>query len=179
MAQKGELTEKDAKRLQELYSEKVEEWLDAGHGECHLKSDKVGMLMEAALKHFQGERYVLYAWCIMPNHVHVIFSPINNHKVEAILHSWKSFTANAANKVLGRTGAFWMEEYYDHLIRDQEDFARQWFYVRNNPVKAGLKDWKFVGSLGQDGQGVQGLEAPATHCLEGSVTELPAAELRR
>ncbi len=176
LKKKGELTAKETQRLNELYSEKVEEWLDAGHGECHLKHPEVGAAVENALKYFHGERYTLYAWCIMPNHVHVLVEPLAGHKLEPILHSWKSFSANAANKILGRSGVFWMEEYYDHLVRDQEDFARQWHYVKDNPGKVELRNWPFVGSLGQDGQGGQGLEAHATHCLEGSVT---GADLRR
>ena len=61
------------------------------------------------------------------------------------MHSWKSFTANEANKRIRRTGEFWQPEYYDHLIRDDTDLRRQVEYVLNNPTRAGLSDWKWVG----------------------------------
>jgi hypothetical protein len=63
-----------------------------------------------------------------------------------ILHSWKSFTAKEANKVLGRCSDFWQPESYDHLIRDEADFNHQVRYVLENPAKAGLKNWKWVGT---------------------------------
>ena len=58
----------------------------------------------------------------MQNHVHVMFRPQNPHTLDSILHSWKSYTSNQANRILARRGTFWMAEYYDHLIRDQADF---------------------------------------------------------
>jgi REP element-mobilizing transposase RayT len=72
-----------------------------------------------ALRHFDGERYRLVAWCVMPNHVHAVVQPAAGHVLEEIVHSWKSFTAHQANKLLGRTGPFWMAEAYDHLVRDE------------------------------------------------------------
>ena len=98
----------------------------------------------------------------MPNHVHVVFRPIGNHQLAAILHSWKSYTANAANRILKRTGSFWQREYYDHLIRNEEDFLRIVRYVMNNPVKAGLRDWPWVELRGQDALDTAGKDASAT-----------------
>jgi REP element-mobilizing transposase RayT len=62
-----------------------------------------------------------------------------------IVHSWKSFTSKEANKLLNRSGDFWQPEYYDHLIRDAADFRHAVHYVLNNPIEAGLRDWKWVG----------------------------------
>ena len=55
-----------------------------------------------------------------------------------------SFTAMQANKLLARTGEFWHREYYDHLVRDADDFARIADYIRQNPQKAGLKNWPWI-----------------------------------
>lgn len=81
----------------------------------------------------------------MPNHVHVIIEPIAPHKQSDIVHSWKSFTANKANKHLNRTGDFWMREHYDRYIRNSAHLASAIAYTENNPVKAGLvtdkADW--------------------------------------
>jgi len=134
-------------RLEKLHSEKIENYLDAGHGKCWLKEDNVAEIVATALQHFNGERYTLYAWCVMPNHVHVVLRPHPNYPLSEILHSWKSFSAKKANTVLGRKGEFWRQEYYDHLIRDEQDFAHAIEYVLDNPAKAGLKNWKWVACV--------------------------------
>ncbi len=139
------LTENEEKELQRLYSEKIESFLDSGYGECLLKKDDIAEIMDNALKHFDGERYDLLAWAIMPNHIHIIVKPYTGHKLDEIVHSWKSFTAKEINKRLGRKGSVWMDEYYDHLIRDDNDFKNQVHYVISNPERAGLQNWKWYG----------------------------------
>ena len=100
-----------------------------------------------ALKHFDGERYHLHAWCVMPNHVHVLVTPLGRHTLSSIVHSWKSHTANRANKRLGRRGAVWMPEYFDRAVRDERHFIAAVEYIENNPVQAGLceqaTDWEW------------------------------------
>ena len=103
-------------------------------------------LVAGAVTFFDGERYDLHAWVVMPNHVHAVFWPRPGHTLSSIEHSWKSFTANEANKLLSRAGEhFWQKESYDHWIRDDEEHARLCAYVADNPVKAKLcarpEDW--------------------------------------
>ncbi|MDR1279857.1 MAG: transposase [Opitutaceae bacterium] len=138
-------------RLDELYSERVEAYLDSGEGECWLARNEIAALVHDAILHFHGERYELLAWCIMPNHVHVILRPFNGYTLKSIVHSWKSWTAHQANRCLERTGAFWQEEYYDHLVRDEADYEHALEYLLANPVKAGLRDWQWVGKSGGGG----------------------------
>jgi putative transposase len=87
----------------------------------------------------------LLAWCLMPNHVHVVIEILGNYSLSAIMRSWKSFTARRANVQLGRSGPFWHADYFDRFIRDDEHLARTIEYVEQNPVKAGLAgiaiDW--------------------------------------
>lgn len=139
------LTLQQQVRLAKLRTERIDQLLNAGHGECLLRDPKAAQVMVDALKHFQGQRYNLLAWCVMPNHVHVVFTPINDHQLPRILHSWKSFTATAINKLLRRSGSFWQTESYDHLVRDKADLMHHIHYVRENPKKAGLNDWPWVG----------------------------------
>jgi TatD family hydrolase len=139
------LSDIEEERLYKLYSEKVEAYLDAGHGECWLKNENVAELVKATIKHFDSERYRLIAWCIMPNHVHAVVQPNQGFELPGIIHSWKSYTATMANRLLERDGEFWQAEYYDHMIRDEEDFKHAIGYVLENPKKAGLKEWKWVG----------------------------------
>ncbi len=137
------------------YAERLDAYLDRGSGASFLKDPRVAKLVVDALRHFDGARYHLHAWCVMPNHVHVIFSVLPARtpalRLSSIIQSWKSFTAKEANRLLARTGSFWQREYYDHLVRDDEDFVRCVEYTINNPVKAGLcerwEDWPASGLL--------------------------------
>jgi len=156
------LSRSEEDRLRELHSERVEAYLDAGHGKCWMKEARVAKVVADALKHFDGDRYELVAWAIMPNHVHAVLRPREGRDLPSILHSWKSFTAKEANRVLGRTGQFWQEEYYDHLIRDQQDFAHAVRYTLENPEKSGLKNWKWVGGTGVPPVKDHGQDAHAT-----------------
>ena len=109
-----------------------------------MRDPRVAKIVADAIKFFDGKRYRLLAWCVMPNHVHVLFSPLDDHRLEAILHSWKSFSAEQANRLLGRTGHFWQREYFDHLVRDEHALQRIIQYVKANPEKAGLLYWPWV-----------------------------------
>lgn len=139
------MTPEELVRRAQLKSEAYLKLLDENHGECHMRDDRIAEVVASALKHFDGDRYRLWAWCVMPNHVHVVFQPSDEHSLSSILHSWKSFTAKQANKILGRAGVFWQAESYDHLVRGEADFEHAVRYTRENPVAAGLVDWKWVG----------------------------------
>jgi REP element-mobilizing transposase RayT len=142
---KRSLTPNEERRLEELLSAKVERYLDSGSGECWMRRDDVAAVVAGALRYFENQRYLLPAWCVMPNHVHTVIQPLPDHELPDNVHSWKSFTSKEANRLIGRTGQFWQPEPYDHLIRNEQDFLRQVEYVLTNPVRAGLKDWKWVG----------------------------------
>lgn len=139
------LSTEERERLEYLHSQKVEQYLDSGYGKCWMKDARIAEIVSNALRHFDGERYELVAWCVMPNHVHVVVRPLQSHNLPAILHSWKSYTSHLANKVLERSGALWQDEYYDHLVRDEDDLRRCMEYVLANPIVAGLEGWKWVG----------------------------------
>jgi REP element-mobilizing transposase RayT len=139
------LSSHELDRLDVLHSERVDKYLDAGIGNCWMRRPEIAELVQNALLHFDAVRYRLIAWCIMPNHVHVVVQPTGQHLLPDILHSWKSFTSLRANQSLGRDGSFWQSEYYDHLIRDRTDLRRQIRYVMLNPIHAGLVNWSWVG----------------------------------
>jgi putative DNA methylase len=127
---------------------KIESYLDAGHGECHLRRPEIAALVQENLLHFDGKHYRLLAWVVMPNHVHALIETSQTPLAE-ILHGWKSFTAKAANRLLQQKGVFWQPEYFDRFIRDEEHFGKAVRYIEKNPVKAGLakspEEW-FFGS---------------------------------
>lgn len=140
------LVEDVERRLAHLFSARVEEYLDAGSGACWMKDERVARMIAESLKHFDQVRYVLHAWCVMPNHVHVLVEPREVWALPAILHGWKSFTAKQANRIIGRTGAFWQPEYYDHLIRNEPEYHHSVRYIEQNPVVAGMDSWPWVSS---------------------------------
>ncbi len=140
------------KDLAKLYRDRIETVLDEGLGECWMKNEKIASIVAGAVTHFAGDRYDLGAWCVMPNHVHMILAPKEGESLADILHSIKRFSAREANKVLGREGAFWQKESYDHIIRSEEEFGKQTAYVLGNPEKAGLVDWEFCGEGGLAGR---------------------------
>ena len=74
----------------------------------------------------------------MPNHVHLLCTPLQGHSLADIMHSIKSFTSNEANKILDRSGKFWQKEYFDRYIRNARQFSRAVTYIENNPVKGNL-----------------------------------------
>jgi Rad3-related DNA helicase/REP element-mobilizing transposase RayT len=132
-------------RLKILFSDRVEKYLDSGIGACWLNDSRIAQLVQKALQHFDGQRYELFAWSIMPNHVHAVIKPLADFALEEILHSWKSFTAKKANEILKRDGDFWQPEYYDHVIRDDKELIHCCEYAWANPDSAGLEDWKWRG----------------------------------
>ena len=123
------------KEYHDLFGGKLEQWLDAGFGSCVLRDVECREIVERTLLHFDGLRYRVHAFVVMPNHVHVLFSPIEPHTLSEILHSWKSFTATAIRKIVGGDGAFWQKESWDRLIRSAAHFQHVVDYIRHNPGK--------------------------------------------
>ena len=115
-----------------------EELLDQGAGACWLRSDRIARIVEKAFLLFDGERYRLHAWTIMPNHVHLLLTVLSGRPLGGAIASWKRFTSREANRELGRSGAFWQVDYWDRFIRNDEHFEAARSYIDYNPVKAGL-----------------------------------------
>ncbi|MCS6805497.1 MAG: DNA methyltransferase [Blastocatellia bacterium] len=139
----------DSKEAVEL-RKRIEKYQDSGKGACYLRDERIAHLVQDALKHFDGERYRLIAWCIMPNHVHVLIEMMDE-PLQKIIQSWKSYTAHEANKILGERKAFWSPDYFDRYIRDEKHFNATVEYILQNPVKAGLVDspekWPWCGYI--------------------------------
>ncbi|MCR4665133.1 MAG: N-6 DNA methylase [Paludibacteraceae bacterium] len=127
--------------------ERINKFEDTGYGQCFLRDERIAKLVEDALLRFDGQQYRLLRWCIMPNHVHVLIEVLPNNSLTAIMHSWRSYTAHEANKILERTGEFWQKEYFDRYIRNAQHFRDTVDYIDNNPVNAGLvatpEDWQW------------------------------------
>ncbi len=117
---------------------RIERYEDIGYGSCWLREERIAAMVEQGLFHFDAVRYRILAWCIMPNHAHVVAEIWEQFHLDRILHSWKSYTAHEANRMLRRSGAFWFREYYDRYIRNEQHLADAIEYVESNPVMPGL-----------------------------------------
>ena len=164
------LSAEDEKEFHKLFSARVEAFLDEGLGDCILANPAIAKIVHNALLHFHGSRYELLAHVVMPNHVHVLFRLDDGQDLGKTIHSWKSFTAHEINKVIGREGTLWQDEYHDRIVRSEEHLHRLVDYIVENPKKAGVKNaciytagtappsrdpaWNSTGRLKEGGTGV-------------------------
>jgi REP element-mobilizing transposase RayT len=148
--------------LAEYSRARIEEYFDRGAGSGPFLDLRVSGAMAAALRFREGKHYRLLAWCIMPNHVHVVVRLFPGQELAKVVKAWKNFSAKAANLALGRKGRFWQREYYDRLIRNGEELDRAIRYIVENPAKAGLKNWTWVWSADGDVRATVGHEVGAT-----------------
>ena len=123
-------------------------------GPLWLRVNRIARMVVEALHFAESElhHYDLHAYVVMPNHVHVLVTPLV--EPSKFLRTLKSYTAKQANRMLGRTGEpFWQRESYDHVVRNDRERVRIHDYIVNNPVKAGLvtaaEDWRW-SSTGRD-----------------------------
>ena len=128
----------------ERFSQTIDDWLDAGEGSCLLTDPRAAHSVSSALMHFDNERYVIDSFVVMPNHVHVMFRLIEPNRLEALVKSWKGFTAREINQELNKRGHLWQEDYWDRIIRDENHLLKCREYIRDNPVKARLTQDQFV-----------------------------------
>ena len=135
---------KMAIRFHKRFSRRIEDLLDQGSGSCILKDPVPAKIVADALRYFDGERYELFSFVVMPNHVHVLFRPLGSHPIPKIVKTWKGFTAMQINKTTGKRGSLWQEDYWDRLIRSPRHFSRCLEYIRLNPAKARLSDGEFL-----------------------------------
>jgi putative DNA methylase len=116
---------------------KLEAYLDRGYGQCLLNNPEVASAVASVLLKFDGERYRICAWVIMPNHVHVLVE-LWTMPLGSLMKAWKGTSARSINELVGRGGQVWQHDYWDRFIRDEIHFGKAQRYIESNPVKAGL-----------------------------------------
>jgi REP element-mobilizing transposase RayT len=99
--------------------------------------------------HDHRSKYELYVTVVMPDHVHLVLTPLldeQGHEVYSlpeIMRAIKSASAHLINRRLKREGPVWQEESFDHVLRSSESLDAKIDYVLQNPVRKGLvTDWK-------------------------------------
>jgi REP element-mobilizing transposase RayT len=145
--ERGEITDVD-------FRKRIEHYLDSGYGSCCLKDRRIAEKLRETLLKWDGERYQLIAWVIMPNHVHIMIRLLGDNLLSEIMHSIKSYTAHQASKILEASGRFWSVESFDRYIRNADHFRNTIRYIEENPVKARLckepEDWEFSSAFDSD-----------------------------
>lgn len=136
----------------------------SSYGSCHLKKPPVAQILIDKIMEYDGSLIEVDAFCIMPNHVHLLFSmqpqlinsapeiteasPQTYVQLDKVMHLIKGGSSYLINKHLGLTGRFWAKDSYDHYIRNEAEWHRIIHYILQNPVKAGWvrywEDWPFT-----------------------------------
>lgn len=142
-----ELREKELHRL-------ISKFEDKGHGSCVLKDPVCAGIVREKLRAGDRDAYKLLDWCVMPNHVHTMIRILDETPLSKIVQKWKGGSSVGINRYLGEGGALWHREYYDRLVRDEENYYKCSRYIRMNPVKALLcekpEDWKFSSAWNEE-----------------------------
>ena len=133
-----ELSDADRSEFQKSFNRCREEFLDACHGRCLLKRRELSEVVASSLLHFDGQRYRMGDFIVMPNHVHLLAAFKSTEAMKEQCDSWLHYTAYRINQAIGEKGKFWQREPFDHLVRSprQYEYLRQ--YIAENPQKANL-----------------------------------------
>ena len=132
MRQHAHPTEAEWAKHSESIMAKVEQWLDQGQGSCLLAQPGLAAALDRVLPHFEGQRYWLFGYVVMPNHIHAVVRPRENCAPESILQSWKRFSAVEINRAAGRQGPLWQEETFDRIVRDTAHLRKVIRYLQKN-----------------------------------------------
>jgi putative transposase len=125
-------------------SDRFHRFLDECHGECLLRRAPLARIVADSLLHFDGPRYAMGDFVVMPNHVHVLVQFHGDVSMKRQCTAWKHFTAARIHRELGRTGHFWQGESFDRLVRSPEQFERLRQYIAENPTRAKLGAGEFL-----------------------------------
>ena len=132
------------REFHETFSREYLEYLDRGLGACVLRSAPLAQIVADSLLHFDGDRYQMGGFIVMPNHVHLLVGLIGDTEIEAQCYSWKKYTATQINRQLGRKGRFWQEESFDHLVRSPDQFDAICRYIAANGPSAHLCSGEYL-----------------------------------
>lgn len=154
-----QLQQLDPRYVKAQRRKKIENWLNAGHGCCILKYPACAEIVIDSWKFFDGIRYDLKAWVVMPNHVHVLAYFRKGWPLGKVINSWKSYSARRINQIIRLQGlgakmpenkdeaGLWQRGYWDRYIRDEAHYRKTIRYILENPVASGLvkniRDWPF------------------------------------
>jgi type I restriction enzyme R subunit len=138
------LSAKDRAEFQKTFNRCREVFLDTCHGRCLLKRPELAQIVAESLLHFDGQRYRMGDFVLMPNHVHLLAVFPTAEAMKQQCSSWLHYTAYRINQAAGEKGKFWQQEPFDHLVRSAEQYDALRQYIADNPHKAGLKPGEYL-----------------------------------
>ena len=118
--------------------------LDDCHGLCPLRKPHLAQIAAESFLHFNGERYDLERFVVMPNHAHLLIQMRAGFKLRKQLTETMRFSGRKINKALGKAGEFWQSEPFDHIVRSEAQFCYLQEYILDNPSKAKLQTGEFI-----------------------------------
>ena len=142
------LSDEERRDFQARFTDVWHDWLDAGHGACVLREPAIRAKLEASLLKHQGSHYELDAWVIMPNHFHALVTVNPDNALSDIVKGWKGGSSVEINRLLGRSGALWQKEAYDHIVRSSSAMKHHQRYIANNPIKSALPESDYSAGRG-------------------------------
>ncbi|MCC7478253.1 transposase [bacterium] len=106
----------------------------------------------SALEFFNKERYWMLAYVVMDDHVHLVFSLMGSETVQKQVQSWKTFSSKDICRYSDRTAPFWQPDYYDRIIRSENDLIEKIEYVLSNPERRwpGIRDYRWARFFPQE-----------------------------
>ena len=138
------LPDKERGQFNQQFDHCREEYLDTCQGRCLLRRPELATVVADALLHFDGDRYRMGDYVIMPNHVHLLAAFPGAEKMRQQFDSWLHYTAVEINRQVHEHGHFWQQEPFDHLVRSVEQYSYLRKYIADNPAKASLKPGEFL-----------------------------------
>jgi putative transposase len=138
------LTEKDRADFYMQFNRCREDFLDTCHGRCLLRRPELARIVANSLLHFDGKRYRMGDFIVMPTHVHLLAAFATADAMTKQCDSWLHFTAFQINRVIGENGKFWQQEPFDHLVRSLEQYEYLRQYIADNPRKARVKPGEYL-----------------------------------
>ena len=151
------------------FSEGLLEQMDIGRGACILRDESCADAVEHALQFFNGQRYSLKSFVIMPNHVHVLMRLHDEFPVERVVQNWKERSAKAINAAMGSEGQVWQKGYFDRLIRNANHWEFVDGYIRRNPQNAELKEGFRVWNADDSSAFTQGIATDHNHFVDAVI----------
>jgi putative transposase len=139
-----QLEESQAREFLETFWNRWHDSLDEGKGSCVLRRPDLADIVAKSLKHFDGERYRLLDFVVMPNHVHLLAAFADEMAMLKQCESWKHYTATQINRCLNQKCRFWQQDGFDHLVRSEAQFNYLRHYIADNPRKAFLLPGEFL-----------------------------------
>lgn len=150
----GEALRDEVYRLSKRMFARYDDLLANSKGPRWLADERIARIVQDEIHSLHPDTYHLIAYCIMPNHVHLLIDlqdipepkPLKEGQhYTALSHAMKLLkgrTGYACRKQIGGHGPFWQRESYDHVVRNSRELENIIRYILNNPVKAGLvREW--------------------------------------